>query len=111
MPRQYNANALDFLQRDCRNLLGCFEKKGASIPDPDVLFGELVAAAFAPRCRALVGLHSGRMKKMLSVDDLARDDRFERIRIEDLIFDPRDSSAALAASSRTSPTHPTAPVS
>ncbi len=29
------------------------------------------------------------MKKMLSVDDLARDERFERIRIEDLIFDPR----------------------
>lgn len=46
---QYNANALDFLQRDCRNLLGYFEKKGATIPDPDVLFSELVAAAFAPR--------------------------------------------------------------
>ncbi len=29
------------------------------------------------------------MKKMLSVDDLARDNRFERIRIEDVIFDPR----------------------
>ena len=29
------------------------------------------------------------MKKMLSVDDLARDTRFERIRIEDTIFDPR----------------------
>jgi len=34
------------------------------------------------------------MKKMLSVDDLARDQRFERIRIEDLIFDPRDSVRA-----------------
>ncbi len=31
------------------------------------------------------------MKKMLSVDDLARDSRFERVRIEDIIFDPRSS--------------------
>jgi RIO kinase 1 len=46
---QYNSNALDFLQRDCRNLLGWFEKKGVKTPDPDQLFGELVAAAFAPR--------------------------------------------------------------
>jgi RIO kinase 1 len=46
---QYNSNALDFLQRDCRNLLGWFAKKGAKTPDPDVLFGELVAAAFAPK--------------------------------------------------------------
>jgi RIO kinase 1 len=45
----YNSNALDFLQRDCRNLLGWFAKKGAEVPDPDVLFSELVAAAFAPR--------------------------------------------------------------
>ena len=45
----YNANALDFLQRDVRNLLGWFEKKGAKVPDADVLFGELVATAFAPR--------------------------------------------------------------
>src|SRR5206468_60384 len=29
------------------------------------------------------------MKRMLNVDDLARDSRFERIRIEDAIFDPR----------------------
>ena len=34
------------------------------------------------------------MKKMLSVDDLARDNRFARIRIEDLIFDPRDAVRA-----------------
>ncbi len=46
---QYNSNALDFLQRDCRNLLGYFQKKGVSTPDPDKLFGELVATAFAPR--------------------------------------------------------------
>src|SRR4028119_292703 len=30
------------------------------------------------------------MKKMLSVDDLARDARFHRIRIEDSVFDPRN---------------------
>jgi uncharacterized ferritin-like protein (DUF455 family) len=29
------------------------------------------------------------MKRMLTVDDLARDERFERIRIEQLVFDPR----------------------
>ena len=46
---QYNSNALEFLQRDCRNLLGYFQKKGVSTPDPDVLFSELVATAFAPR--------------------------------------------------------------
>jgi RIO kinase 1 len=45
---QYNSNALDFLQRDCRNLLGWFQKKGVETPDPDALFGELVAAAFSP---------------------------------------------------------------
>jgi uncharacterized ferritin-like protein (DUF455 family) len=33
------------------------------------------------------------MKKMLSVDDLARDGRFQRIRIEDVVFDPRNASA------------------
>jgi RIO kinase 1 len=48
---QYNSNALDFLQRDCRNLLGWFAKKGAEPPDPDTLFGELVAAAFSPKDR------------------------------------------------------------
>ncbi len=48
---QYNSNALDFLQRDCRNLLGWFQKKGATTPDPDTLFGELVAAAFAPETK------------------------------------------------------------
>lgn len=49
---QYNSNALDFLQRDCRNLLGFFQKKGLSTPDPDALFGELVATAFAPDGRS-----------------------------------------------------------
>ena len=29
------------------------------------------------------------MKRMLTVDDLARDERFERIRIEEVVFDPR----------------------
>ena len=31
------------------------------------------------------------MKRMLTVADLARDDRFERIRIEEMVFDPRRS--------------------
>jgi uncharacterized ferritin-like protein (DUF455 family) len=34
------------------------------------------------------------MKRMLSVDELARDRRFERIRIEDVVFDPRNTVAA-----------------
>jgi uncharacterized ferritin-like protein (DUF455 family) len=33
------------------------------------------------------------MKRMLSVEDLARDDRFQRIRIEDTVFDPRNATA------------------
>ena len=33
------------------------------------------------------------MKRMLPVDELARDERFERIRIEDVVFDPRNASA------------------
>jgi uncharacterized ferritin-like protein (DUF455 family) len=33
------------------------------------------------------------MKRNISVDQLARDSRFERMRIEDLLFDPRNSSA------------------
>jgi uncharacterized ferritin-like protein (DUF455 family) len=32
------------------------------------------------------------MKRMLSVADLARDARFERIRIEDVVFDPRNAT-------------------
>ena len=32
------------------------------------------------------------MKRMLSVDDLARDARFERVRIEDVVFDPRNAT-------------------
>jgi uncharacterized ferritin-like protein (DUF455 family) len=32
------------------------------------------------------------MKRMLSVEDLARDVRFERIRIEDTVFDPRNAT-------------------
>ncbi len=31
------------------------------------------------------------MKRMLSVQDLARDERFERIKIEDVVFDPRNA--------------------
>ena len=33
------------------------------------------------------------MKRMLPVDELARDERFERIKIEDVIFDARNASA------------------
>jgi uncharacterized ferritin-like protein (DUF455 family) len=33
------------------------------------------------------------MKKMLTVDDLARDERFQRIRIEESVFDPRRTYA------------------
>jgi uncharacterized ferritin-like protein (DUF455 family) len=33
------------------------------------------------------------MKRILPVDELARDDRFNRIKIEDVIFDPRQASA------------------
>ena len=29
------------------------------------------------------------MKRMLTTDDLARDDRFVRIRVEETLFDPR----------------------
>ncbi len=40
------------------------------------------------------------MKRHLSVDDLARDDRFERMRIEDLVFDPRNALAFDATKKR-----------
>jgi uncharacterized ferritin-like protein (DUF455 family) len=33
------------------------------------------------------------MKRILPVDELARDERFERIKVEDVIFDPRNASA------------------
>ncbi len=33
------------------------------------------------------------MKRMLPVEELARDDRFERMRIEDVVFDPRNQVA------------------
>jgi uncharacterized ferritin-like protein (DUF455 family) len=33
------------------------------------------------------------MKRILPVDELARDGRFERIKIEDVVFDPRNASA------------------
>jgi RIO kinase 1 len=45
---QYNPMALEFLRRDCHNLLQWFERKRADVPDPDKLYSELVAAAFAP---------------------------------------------------------------
>jgi uncharacterized ferritin-like protein (DUF455 family) len=33
------------------------------------------------------------MKRILPVDELARDERFERIKIEDVVFDPRNASS------------------
>src|SRR6058998_935619 len=33
------------------------------------------------------------MKRILPVDELARDERFERIKIEDVVFDPRNAKA------------------
>jgi uncharacterized ferritin-like protein (DUF455 family) len=40
------------------------------------------------------------MQRNISVDQLARDGRFERMRIEDLIFDPRNTSALEEQSKR-----------
>ena len=37
------------------------------------------------------------MQRHITVDDLARDDRFERLRVEDLIFDPRQAADPQAA--------------
>ena len=50
------------------------------------------------------------MKRMLTVDDLARDSRFERIRIEDVVFDPRRSNMDRRASAfkQTDPDSPDA---
>ena len=31
------------------------------------------------------------MKRILPVEELARDERFERIRIEEVVFDPRNA--------------------
>jgi hypothetical protein len=42
------------------------------------------------------------MQRNISVDQLARDGRFERMRIEDLIFDPRNTSALEEQSKRAS---------
>src|SRR3954468_1004504 len=33
------------------------------------------------------------MKRMLPVDELARDERFSRIKVEDFVFDPRNAVA------------------
>src|SRR5947209_7215668 len=49
------------------------------------------------------------MKKMLSVDDLARDARFERIRIEDTVFDPRNLAQVDRAGNQFRPSDPESP--
>lgn len=43
------------------------------------------------------------MKRMLSVDELARDDRFHRISIEETVFDPRRSRSAAGRRNALSP--------
>jgi uncharacterized ferritin-like protein (DUF455 family) len=43
------------------------------------------------------------MKRMLSVDELARDSRFVRTRIEDVVFDPRNATATRQQGSAFSP--------
>ena len=40
------------------------------------------------------------MKRILPVEELARDERFERMRIEDLVFDPRNARPSERASAR-----------
>jgi uncharacterized ferritin-like protein (DUF455 family) len=49
------------------------------------------------------------MKKMLSVDDLARDSRFERTRIEDTIFDPRQLASSSRSGNQFRPDDPDSP--
>jgi uncharacterized ferritin-like protein (DUF455 family) len=48
------------------------------------------------------------MKRMLSVDDLARDERFQRIRIEEVVFDPRRTSR-MRQGGQFKPTDPDSP--
>ena len=49
------------------------------------------------------------MKRMLAVDDLARDERFERIRIEEVVFDPRSASPPAGQGAAFRPDDPDAP--
>src|SRR3954454_17559361 len=49
------------------------------------------------------------MKKMLTVDDLARDSRFERTRIEDTIFDPRQLMSGERGGNQFRPDDPDSP--
>jgi uncharacterized ferritin-like protein (DUF455 family) len=49
------------------------------------------------------------VKQILPVEELARDERFERIKIEELIFDPRNVNVPRAKRSNLSPEFPDAP--
>ncbi|HET6794899.1 MAG TPA: hypothetical protein VFH45_10670, partial [Acidimicrobiales bacterium] len=49
------------------------------------------------------------MKRMLSADDLARDSRFVRTRIEDQVFDPRNAARRDSRDNPFSPEHPDSP--
>jgi uncharacterized ferritin-like protein (DUF455 family) len=48
------------------------------------------------------------VKRILPVEELARDERFQRIRIEEVVFDPRNAAAS-AKVNTLAPAHPTAP--
>ena len=49
------------------------------------------------------------MKRILPVEELARDERFVRIKIEDVVFDPRNAARADAPRNRLKPSAPEAP--
>jgi uncharacterized ferritin-like protein (DUF455 family) len=48
------------------------------------------------------------MKRILPVEELARDERFQRIRIEDVVFDPRNAAES-AKVNTLAPSYPNAP--
>jgi uncharacterized ferritin-like protein (DUF455 family) len=49
------------------------------------------------------------VKRILPVDELARDERFERIKVEDVVFDPRNANVPRGRGSGLHPSHPEAP--
>ena len=49
------------------------------------------------------------MKQLLPVEELARDERFQRVKIEDVVFDPRNATARKRRQSNMSPEQEDAP--
>jgi uncharacterized ferritin-like protein (DUF455 family) len=49
------------------------------------------------------------MKKILPVEQLARDERFDRVKIEELVFDPRNANVPRTRRSGLSPAEPDSP--